>query len=80
MTFFFKNSEGKEFIVEIKPWDQQFPPKKPKRITKAYKKRINEYIKNQNKWKAANNLVERLRKKGRNIQFKIITEKELFGK
>lgn len=78
VDFYFKHVNGKEFLIEIKPKNQVFPPKVPKRRTRSYRNRINIYIKNQNKWKYAKNYCKNLREeKGRNIEFKILTEKEL---
>lgn len=78
----FKNKEGliEEIIIEIKPFDQLSMPKKPKRITKQYKIKVAEFVKNQNKWKSAERYCELLQEKGKNIKFMVLTEKELFGK
>ena len=62
----------KKYIIEIKPYNQCFPPKKPKRQTSTYKNKIKAYIVNQAKWKAASKYAEK-----RGWQFIIITEKEL---
>ena len=62
----------KKYIIEIKPYAQCFPPKKPKRQTATYKEKINAYVVNQAKWKAASKYAEK-----RGWQFVIITEKEL---
>lgn len=75
MDFNFKLNTGKEFLVEIKPFDQT---QKPKRKGKNFEKRVATYVKNQNKWSATKVIVEQLRKKGREIEFKILTEKDLF--
>ena len=45
---------GNKYLIEVKPDKETKPPKPPKRKTKRY---INEqltYVKNQSKWKAAN--------------------------
>ena len=67
-----KTGMVKKYIIEIKPHNQCFPPKKPKKQTSAYKNKIKAYIVNQAKWKAAAKYAEK-----RGWQFIIITEKEL---
>ena len=62
----------KKYIIEIKPYNQCFPPKKPKRQTAAYKNKINAYVVNQSKWKAAKKYADK-----RDWEFVVITEKEL---
>ena len=59
-------------MIEIKPYRQCIPPKKPKRQTKHFLRAQLEYAKNKAKWKAAKELAEQ-----KNIQFKILTEKDL---
>lgn len=66
-----------EHIIEIKPLAQTLPPKIPKRKTKQYRERVKTYIKNMNKFDAAQRHCKILRDKGRNITFQILTEKEL---
>jgi len=53
MDLWFKTSDGKTYIVEIKPKKQTQPPKEPKRKTRRYIKESLTYIKNQSKWEAA---------------------------
>jgi len=53
MDLWFKISDGKTYIVEIKPKKQTQPPKEPKRKTRRYIKESLTYIKNQSKWEAA---------------------------
>lgn len=71
-----KGSDGvvKDYVVEIKPYAQTLPPKFPGRQTKRYLEEVETFIKNQSKWKAAKEYA-----KERNMQFVILTEKELFG-
>jgi len=73
-----RTKEGKivEHLIEIKPEAERFPPKVPKRQNKAYKERVNTFIKNQVKWKAAEAWCESERKKGRVIFFSVLTEKD----
>lgn len=72
-----KGQDGsiKDYVVEIKPYAQTQPPKFPGRQTKRYLDEVETFIKNQSKWKAAEQYA-----KERNMQFVILTEKELFGK
>lgn len=73
MDFWFVDSNGQEFFVEIKPKKETTPPPKPSQLTVAAKKRyLNElytFSVNQDKWKAAKALADK-----RNIKFKILTE------
>lgn len=71
-----KGADGvvKDYVVEIKPYAQTLPPKFPGRQTKRYLEEVETFIKNQSKWKAAKEYA-----KERNMQFVILTEKELFG-
>jgi len=64
----------KKYLIEIKPYKQTMPPKKPQRQTKGYIYEAYEYAKNQSKWEAAKEYC-----KDRQWEFKVITEKELFG-
>lgn len=67
----------KKFIVEIKPIAQTQPPKKPanrsKKRTERYLYEQQRYVKNIDKWKAAE---QYCKKKG--YEFKIVTEKDLW--
>ena len=67
-----KTGRAKKYIIEIKPYNQCFPPKKPKRQTITYKNKINAYVMNQAKWGAAKRYAEK-----RDLEFVVITEKEL---
>ena len=49
----FKNKQGKTYLIEIKPKRELTPPKKGKRQTRKYISESLTYIKNQSKWKAA---------------------------
>jgi aldehyde:ferredoxin oxidoreductase len=49
---------GDTFLIEIKPKQQTVPPKQPKRKTKRYIKEVMTYVKNQDKWEAANKFAE----------------------
>lgn len=64
----------KKYLIEIKPHKQTMPPKKPQRQTKGYIYEAYEYAKNQSKWEAAKEYC-----KDRQWEFKVITEKQLFG-
>jgi len=64
--------EIKKYIIEVKPFKQCSPPKKPKRQTKTYMYEAYEYAKNQAKWEAARNFCN-----DRKWEFKVLTENEL---
>ena len=66
-----KDNNIKEYLIEIKPSFQTIPPKKK---GKNYEKRLKEYLTNLNKWQAAKEFAEQ-----NNMQFLILTEKELFS-
>lgn len=70
------NNEIKEYLIEIKP-KKKVNIDMNRRISK---KMMNEYIINQMKWESAKKLCEDLKRQGRNIEFKILTEEELFNK
>ena len=80
--FYFQNSKSKIFVkegnkiqkylVEIKPKRQVSEPKVPKRKTKGYIYEVKEYVKNQAKWKSAQEFCE-----DRQWKFKIMTEDDL---
>jgi hypothetical protein len=69
-----RQSDGKiqKYIIEIKPKKQTIEPKVQKKKTKGYIFEVTEWVKNQEKWKAAKEFCE-----DRQWQFKIITEDEL---
>lgn len=62
-----------EAFVEIKPFDQTVMPKNPK--SRSYKEQLATYLVNQAKWKYAREFCAQ-----RNLNFIIITERELFNK
>ena len=62
----------KKMIIEVKPKRQCMEPKKPKRKTRGYIYEVREYVKNQAKWKAAEEYCI-----DRGFEFKILTENEL---
>jgi len=69
-----KQTDGtiKTYIVEIKPHAQTKPPEYPGKKTRRFITESYTFIKNQSKWKAAEEWC-----KDRGYEFKIITEKEL---
>lgn len=67
-----RDNKIKTYLVEVKPLSQTVPPEYPGRQTKKYLTESVTYIKNQAKWKAANEYC-----KDRGYEFVIITEKEL---
>lgn len=72
-----KNTDGviKKFLVEVKPLDFSVKPQLPKsnRITKSYKIKAINYIINFYKWQAAQKYCE-----SRGLEFKVLTEKEIY--
>ena len=72
-----KSGDTKKFLIEIKPSSQTIAPKKPKinnrKAVRRYVYEMKRYIQNQNKWKAARAFAN-----SNNMEFKIITEKDLF--
>jgi hypothetical protein len=67
------NGEKKKYIVEIKPYTECLQPKRSKIINEAYIKRINTYVINQCKWKAASEFAAK-----NGMEFKVFTERDLF--
>jgi hypothetical protein len=63
-----------EFLIEVKPFIQTQPPKKPTKLTKRYIQEVETYAKNTSKWEAAETYA-----KNRNMIFEKITEKDLFN-
>ena len=66
------NGQIKKYIIEIKPKKQTVEPIPQKRKTKGYIYEVYEYVKNQAKWKAAE---EWCADKG--YEFKVLTEDDL---
>jgi hypothetical protein len=54
VDLFFKTKDGKMYLIEIKPKKELTPPKNPGKRTRKYIKESLTYVKNQSKWKAAN--------------------------
>lgn len=53
VDIWFKTKENKTYLIEIKPKKQMSPPKKPKRKSQQYLTEQLIFVKNQCKWKAA---------------------------
>jgi hypothetical protein len=53
IDLYLETADGRKFLIEIKPKSQTVPPKKGKRVTKKYLSESLTYVKNQSKWKAA---------------------------
>ena len=66
------NGEIKKYLIEIKPKKQTMEPIPQKRKTKGYIYEVYEYVKNQAKWKAAEEFC-----KDRQWVFKVLTEQDL---
>lgn len=67
----------KEFVVEIKPLKELSAPKEPLKKTRSYVNAVRTYIKNTAKWDAAKKICEDQRQTGRNVEFLILTEKDI---
>lgn len=84
VDFYMRLNDGREYLIEVKPKAFLEPPKKPKRKTKnsakTYNQLMEQYVKNASKWDAAKRMCKHMKDKGRNIEFKIVTEKEIYGK
>ena len=70
-----QNGETKTYLIEVKPKKQTKPPVKKSRATKSFIYETKTYAVNQAKWKAAKEWCD-----DRKIEFKIITEDELYNK
>lgn len=70
-----QNGETKTYLIEVKPKKQTKPPVKKSRATKSFIYETKTYAVNQAKWKAAKEWCD-----DRKIEFKIITEEELYNK
>lgn len=74
--FYIKHSNGKEYIIEVKPAYQA------KKLNEAEYMKLSEYGRhtynvNRSKWKATQDYCADERKNGRKIYFRLVTEKEL---
>ena len=65
----------KKYVIEVKPKRQTQPPKKRSRVTKSYISECKTYELNQAKWKYAREFC-----KDNSLEFKIITEDQLWNK
>ena len=70
----YKDRDGniKIKLIEIKCYSESIQPKKPKRITNAYKSSVMTFITNEAKWEAATKYA-----KARGWEFCVLTEKHL---
>ena len=77
IDLFIEFNNGKKFLVEIKPSSETKPPKPPKKQTQKahnnYMKALETFEINKAKWKFAKEFA-----KSKNMEFIILTEKELF--
>lgn len=64
--------DGKSYWIEIKPKKYTNPPKTPKRQSKKYINEVLSYVKNQAKWKAADQIAQKS-----NAIFQVWTEETL---
>ena len=67
-----KHGQIENLMVEIKPFAQTQPPKKPLRMTKGFLEAVETYEINKRKWHAA---IQYCQKKG--LEFKLLTESDL---
>lgn len=65
----------KKYLIEVKPFHETKKPIVKNKRKTTQKKLIETYLKNQSKWERARQYAEQ-----NNMIFRIITEKELFGK
>lgn len=63
---------GKQYLIEVKPDRFTRAPVIPKRKTKRFLNEVAQFVVNEAKWKSAREFCA-----DRNLEFKIITEKEL---
>jgi len=70
-----QSGEIKKYVIEVKPKRQTIPPiQTSKKRTRTYITEVKTYATNEAKWKAAREFCE-----DRMMEFKIITEDNLFG-
>jgi hypothetical protein len=77
VDFQYKTSDGKTYLIEIKPISQTLQPRPPKtkRASKRYMKEVETYAVNKAIWDAAEEYCQ-----DRDWTFKVLTEKDLgFG-
>lgn len=67
-----KNNKVQKYLIEIKPEKFTKPPEIPKKKTRKFIDEVFQYGVNQAKWKSADEFC-----KDRNIQFLVLTEKDL---
>ena len=76
--FFVQLKNGKQIIIEVKPYKETHPPYRKGNSKKSKKTMLyesNTWSVNQAKWKAAMNWCSKM-----DMEFKILTERQLFGK
>ena len=72
MVDFYIEVDKKKYLVEVKPARFTKPPNTQKRKTKRYIQEVAQYGVNEAKWKSAKDFCKK-----QNMEFMIITEKEL---
>ena len=71
-----KNGNKRTMVVEIKPKKEvEMPEQNPSRRTKSWAYRVQTWVVNQAKWKAAEEYCA-----DRNYEFKIMTDDDLYGR
>ena len=68
------NGKLKKYVIEIKPKKQTIEPKRRARVSKTYITEMKNYAVNQAKWQYAREFC-----KDNSLEFKIITEDQLYG-
>ena len=74
VDLYLEMTNGSVYLIEIKPKKETIPPKKGKRKTKRYAQEAYTFIKNQDKWNAANEYAEY-----KGWKFQVWTEDTLKG-
>ena len=78
-----KDGRIKEYLIEVKPFKEYQMAtnlegiQRPKRITKYFIQKVQAAMKNKAKWDAAKKYCKEQRLLGRNIEFLVLTEKDL---
>lgn len=71
IDFYAEFSDGKQWLIEVKPHKETLQPvlKEGKRATKAFKRQVDTYIVNQEKWRIAQHYAS-----NRGMEFYVFTE------
>ena len=72
VDFFMEFSDGRKWLIEVKPKNQTIPPPKPKRMSRKYINAVMTYATNTSKWEEATRYAEE-----KNMKFYVWTEDHL---